>query len=327
MKPPHLFLSIGEPMVELGRAETLNDAGAPLWRMGYAGDVLNTLWYARACFPAENADNGWRTSLFTRLGADPFSVGLNSFLQTNGIDTTYIQTDPRRSVGLYAIEVLEGGERRFSYWRSHSAARQLADDAEALSEAAKQADLVYVSGITLAILPEDGRKLVISALAEAKADGRLAVFDPNIRLTLWESDEALRFWLREGARAATIGLPSFEDEAALFADADVEDCARRWLEWGSSEVVVKNGGDAMAIAASGADIEIVEVERIKALDTTGAGDSFNGGYLAARVAGISRREAAMRGHELAGRVVCQRGALVDMADLQGFKTARSLASE
>lgn len=309
---PRLFLSIGEPMVELGRASLEDSEGPPLWRMGYAGDVLNTLWYARACLPAEGEKEGWRTSLFTRLGIDPFSAGLKSFLSANGIDTAYLQTDPKRSVGLYAIELMDGGERRFSYWRSDSAARLLADDAAALQAAAKAADVVYASGITLAILPNEGRKRLIACLAEARADGRLAVFDPNIRAALWESEDAMRFWLREGVRAANIGLPSFEDEAALFGDGSVRDCARRWLDWGASEVVVKNGGDAMAIAATGVPIETLDVERRVAVDTTGAGDSFNGGYLALRLRGATRQEAALRSHALASKVIRQPGALISM---------------
>ncbi|WP_252913277.1 sugar kinase [Aliihoeflea aestuarii] len=309
---PRLFLSIGEPMVELGRAGQHDGDEAPLWRMGYAGDVLNTLWYARACLPAEREENGWQTSLFTRLGVDPFSDRLKSFLNENGIDTTYVQTDSKRSVGLYAIEILDGGERRFSYWRSDSAARLLADDANALHIAAKAADVVYASGITLAILPEEGRKRLIATLAEARADGRLAVFDPNIRPALWESEDALRFWLREGARAASIGLPSFEDEAVLFGDSSVQECARRWLDWGTTEVAVKNAGAAMAITAVNAPIETLEVERVDALDTTGAGDAFNGGYLSARLMGADRRDAAVRGHLLAATVVRHRGALIPM---------------
>lgn len=320
-----LFLSIGEPMVELGRAERTDAEDASLWRMGYAGDVLNTLWYARACLPAEAEENGWTTSLFTRLGADPFSEGLKSFLVRNGIDTSCVQTDQKRSVGLYAIELLDGGERRFSYWRSNSAARLLADDAAALRKAAKAADVVYASGITLAILPNEGRERLIACLAEVKADGRLAVFDPNIRPALWESEDALKFWLREGCRAANVGLPSFEDEAALFGDASVEDCALRWLDWGSAEVAVKNGGATMAIGAAGTRVETLDVERTDALDTTGAGDSFNGGYLASRLMGATRREAAMRGHVLAANVVRHRGALIAMTDARDYMAAPSFA--
>lgn len=320
-----LFLSIGEPMVELGRAGHDDGEGVPLWRMGYAGDVLNTLWYARACLPAEKNNDGWRTSLFTRLGNDPFSVGLKSFLNVNGIDTTHVQTDPKRSVGLYAIELLDGGERRFSYWRSDSAARLLADDAAALHAASKTADVVYASGITLAILSNEGRERIVACLAEARADGRLAVFDPNIRRALWENQDALRFWLREGARAANIGLPSFEDEAALFGDADVEECALRWLDWGAAEVVVKNGGARMAVAAAGEGVETLDVLRTEALDTTGAGDAFNGGYLALRLGGATRQEAALRAHVLAANVIRRRGALISMVDASSHVTDSSVA--
>ncbi|MBW8285647.1 MAG: sugar kinase, partial [Rhizobium sp.] len=110
-----LFLSIGEAMVELSQAE------GGLWRMGFAGDTLNTAWYARACLSAD-----WEVAYFTRLGHDPFSERMQEFLQDSAISTRFIERDPERTVGLYAIE-LHDGERSFSYWRGQSAARRLAD--------------------------------------------------------------------------------------------------------------------------------------------------------------------------------------------------------
>lgn len=303
-----LFLSIGEPMVELGRA---GDGDDDLWRMGFAGDVLNTLWYARASLP----ETGWRTALLTRLGTDPFSARMRDFLDRNGLDTTHVSTDEKRSVGLYAIELSPGGERRFSYWRSASAARGLADDAAALANAIEAADLVYFSGITLAILPSAGRQNLIYAARTAKARGRMVVFDPNIRPALWEDREAMRRWLREGIAAASIGLPSFDDDAALWGDASPEDCLRRWLEAGCGEVAVKNGGGDIAVGTR-EGFETIAVERIRPVDTTGAGDAFNAGYLVARLANIAPAEAVLAGHRLACHVIGQRGALIPMERLR-----------
>lgn len=303
-----LFLSIGEPMVELGRA---GDGDGDLWRMGFAGDVLNTLWYARASLP----ETGWRTALLTRLGTDPFSARMRNFLARHGLDTAYVGTDEKRSVGLYAIDLSPTGERRFSYWRSSSAARGLADDAAALAEAIDAADVVYFSGITLAILPPAGRQNLIDAARAARARGRIVVFDPNIRPALWEDRETMRRWLNEGAAVASIGLPSFDDDAELWGDASPEDCLRRWQAAGCGEVAVKNGGGDIAVGTPGS-FETIAVERIPPVDTTGAGDAFNAGYLVARLGEIPPTEAVLAGHRLACHVIGQRGALIPMEKLR-----------
>ncbi len=293
-----LFLAIGEAMVELSQAE------GGLWRMGYAGDTLNTAWYVRACLPSD-----WRVSFFTRLGTDPFSERMLEFLGSNDIDTQFIARDPERTVGLYSIE-LHDGERSFSYWRGQSAARRLADDEAALEAAIDAADVVYFSGITLAILEPDRRTALLRLVGKARTAGKLTVFDPNIRPRLWENVETMRACLSSAAASAAIALPSFDDEASVFGDADIEDCADRWLRNGAGEVVVKNGGGPIAVAAAQGAIRRMSFDSVKPVDSTGAGDSFNGGYLAARLGGASPDEAAKQGHAVASRVVRHPGALV-----------------
>ncbi|MHB2264040.1 sugar kinase [Aliihoeflea sp. PC F10.4] len=301
-----LFLSIGEPMVELGRSET-----ADLWRMGFAGDVLNTLWYARACLPRD----GWRTALLTRLGSDSFSARMLEFLTANGFETDFVSIDDKRSVGLYAIDLSPDGERRFSYWRSQSAARGLADDAEMLGDAAQQADLVYYSGISLAILPPTGRANLIETARTARERGQMVVFDPNIRPALWEDAQTMRDWMQKAMATAAIALPSFDDEATVWGDTTVEACAERWQKAGAGEVVVKNGGGDIVVASASGAATKIEVQRIRPVDTTGAGDAFNAGYLVSRLAGRDLRDAVLSGHNLAAQVIGQRGALLPMADI------------
>lgn len=298
-----LFLAIGEPMVELSHAE------GELWRLGYAGDVLNTAWYARAMLPAE-----WETAVFTRLGQDPFSPRMVAFLEENGLSARFISRDPARSVGLYSIELHEG-ERSFAYWRGQSAARGLADDVEALDAATGAADVVHFSGISLAILAPDARARLIATVAAARARGALTVFDPNIRPRLWENAEAMREALTAAAGAAALALPSFDDEAEWFGDADLSACAARWRAAGAGEVAVKNGGGPMLVADADGETHI-EVERVTPLDSTGAGDAFNGGYLAARLGGAGAEAAARAGHALSLRVIGEPGALIPMDRLR-----------
>lgn len=291
------FLAIGEAMVELSQ----QDSG--LWAQGFAGDTLNTAWYAR-----QSLGPDWQVSYFTRLGKDRFSRGFRCFLQDHRIDTAFVSEDPERMIGLYAIELTDG-ERSFAYWRGQSAARRLADDATALAAAIAAADLIYLSGITLAILAPDRRALLLDLVAQARAGGTPTAFDPNIRPALWENSAAMRACLTAAAATATIALPSFDDEAQVFGDASPAACAARWHRAGAADVIVKNGGGPILLqGAKGRAVITPEV--LRPVDSTGAGDAFNGGYLAAWLQGASMRQAAEAAHRLACHVIGHKGALV-----------------
>ncbi len=297
------LVSIGECMVEL------SGAGADLWRSGFAGDTLNTAWYARALLPAD-----WTVDYLTAIGNDPLSERMLRFIADAGIGTGAIRRHPSRVPGLYMIE-LQDGERSFTYWRDNSAARTLADDPAWLKGALADADVIYVSGITIGILDDAGRANLWTALSGARAKGRQVVFDPNLRPRLWPDGDAMCRATTETARLADIVLPSHDDEAQWFGDASVEATAERYLALGASEVLVKNGGAEMVLAEGGTIRRLPAMERVKPVDTTGAGDSFNGGYLAARLTGAPAEQAVRRGHEIAMQVVGHPGALMRMADL------------
>ena len=308
--PSRSFLSIGECMIEMAQ-----DASG-LWRLGFAGDTLNTAWYFRACVPAD-----WSVEYFTRLGRDAYSDRIEDFLTTNEIGAGWITRDLERQPGLYLID-LKDGERSFTYWRSQSAARLLADDETLLRDAVAAADIIYFSGITLAILAPDRRKALCRCIAEARNSGKTTVFDPNIRPRLWENVDAMRNATIQAASAAQIALPSFDDEQTIFGDRSLEDCASRYLGSGCTEVVVKNGGGPICAATPDDKRTIPDLDRAAPVDTTGAGDSFNGGYLAARAQGLPVEAAVRNAHSLAMLVVGRHGALIDITRI---REARGLA--
>ena len=301
------LIGIGEAMVEIAPVE------GGLFAQGFAGDTLNTCWYLQRL-----VGDVRRVSYFTRIGEDVLSNRFLAFLEQSGIDAGAISRDPERTLGLYLIS-LEGAERRFSYWRDQSAARRLADDPARLDEVLREAALIHVSGITLAIIEAKGRRNLLAALAKARAGGAIVSFDPNLRRKLWPDEAILRAAMTDMFRACDIALPSFDDEAALWGDADPEASAARIAALGVEEIAVKNGAGPAYVFADGVGASVPARAARDARDTTGAGDSFNAGYLAARLSGLGAREACGFAHELAAEVVRHPGALAPPAAIDPMR--------
>lgn len=285
---------VGEGMVELSRAE------GDLWRLGYGGDTLNTAIHL--------ARLGQDIRYVTALGEDPFSDGLLCDWAGEGIDTSLIRRDPTRMPGLYAISTDASGERSFAYWRGESAARRTLSlpGAEAVMAAVEQADLLLFSLITLAILDDEGRDRLIALADRVRARGGRVAFDGNYRPRLFRDRQEAQDLCRRAVSTCDIGLPTLEDEAMLNGATSAADVQAHWQGLGAGEVVVKLGADGCLLS----DVGIVPPpERLSPRDTSGAGDAFNAGYLAARLDGLSPAEAALRGHRLAGWTVMRSGAI------------------
>lgn len=299
------FVSVGECMIEMSGGED------GLYRLGYAGDTLNTAWYARARLPAD-----WDVDYVTALGDDMYSQQMADFFDENGIGIDYIQQVENRRPGLYMIHQKDG-DRHFTYWRGQSAAKLMAEDPEALYEAFEGADYAYFSGISLAILDPRARGKLMKAIDLAKAGGARVAFDPNERPLLWTSPAVMGSTITAAAILADVVLPTFPDEQALFGDVSPEAVAERYLSWGAEEVVVKNGAEPAFVASRESRGWVAPKPGAKSVDPTGAGDSFNGAYLAARALGASPLEAAAEAHTLAAIVIGHKGALVPHEKLGG----------
>ena len=174
-------------------------------------------------------------------------------------------------------------------------------------------DVIYFSGITLAILPDDGRSTLINAVKEARAAGKKIAFDPNLRPRLWASMDAMRQSIMEGAAVCDIALPSYEDEAHWLDDPTPQATARRYMDAGADTVIVKNGSGAVIVVEDGTLSESPVHPVTDLVDTTAAGDSFNAGFLAGYANGATTQISVAFACNLARAVVQQRGALVPIA--------------
>lgn len=294
------FLSIGECMVEM--APNADDH----YSLGFAGDTFNTAWYARQLF-----DRNWDIAYLTAVGQDLMSDQMVSFINNASINTSFVQHLEGCTVGLYMIQ-LENGERSFAYWRSDSAARRLANDPARLVAGFDSANVIYFSGITLAILSLCGRSTLFDAIVSARQKGATVVFDPNLRPRLWDSTDTMRQTIMQAASISDIVLPSYEDEAMFFGDGTPDDTARRYAGAGVTTVVVKNAGDE-AVCLCGGEFSRFTPERVDdVVDTTAAGDSFNAGFLATYLDTEDLRASMSAGAKLAARVISERGALIKL---------------
>lgn len=301
---------IGECMIELN--------GKPFGEMHqtFGGDTLNAAVYlSRAC--ALNPDPTLiKTSYVSALGIDPISVGMLSRWHKEGVDTSLVLRDQQRTPGLYLIQLDEQGERTFLYWRNQSAARYLFQQSgfEAVKAALKQVNMVFLSGISLAILPEEDRILMFQLLQELKKQGVEVSFDSNYRASLWPIDElkTVKSTYQQMYQLTDLTLVTFDDEQLIWGDTTPQDTVQRLHAEGVRHVVVKLGSQGCFIseefATSSQHIPTQVVEKV--VDTTSAGDSFNGGFLSCYLAGGSLRQSCQRGNRLAGIVIQHKGAII-----------------
>lgn len=298
----NLCLGIGELMVELAPTKMPG-----LLQRGFAGDVFNSLYYAKILMPDE-----WRVGFHTGLGTDQLSDDMADFIAGHNINCDNIPRISNLTAGLYMIQ-LRDGERSFSYWRHQSAARLMMQDPGSLGVKLAAARYIYLSGISLAILSVEDRATLLGMIEDAKNienSGKTVFFDSNIRPKLWASDDEMRQSITEAGRIADIVLPSLDDERAAFGDKDESSVAARYLGLGVQCVIVKNGAAPVLLARTSGQQYFAPCKIDNLIDSTAAGDAFNGAVMAVLAAGGSMEEAIKKAHQCAGLVVAHIGALV-----------------
>ena len=297
---------IGECMAEL------RPVAPGTLAQGFAGDVYNTAVYFHRLAPS------FPCAFISCVGTDPISTDLLGDAAGHGLDTDRVLRIAERQIGLYWIKTNESGERTFLYWRSESAARATLGDAQfsELERHVHDCALLYFSGITLAILDKQRRERLLRLCELVRSTGGMVAFDSNYRPALWEDRETAVRWSLSAASLASHLLVTDDDEAALHGDPDAEATLTRTLALGPNEVVIKMGSRGCLVQST----EMISAVRVSAeqaivVDTTAAGDSFNGAYLAARAGGAAPVKAARMGATLAARVVGFAGAIIASGDM------------
>jgi 2-dehydro-3-deoxygluconokinase len=293
-------VAIGEAMIEL------RPVGGDAYARAIAGDAYNT-----AVYLARALGSAGRVSFLTAVGDEPLSAAILTDIEAQGLDASLAFVTPGGQPGLYTITLDARGERSFHYWRSTSAARRWSVEliARGGAEVLAGVDLVYWSGISLAILPPEDRTAALDLLRALKPHVGLIAFDPNVRPKLWPDLDVARRTVEAACGLADIVLPSAVDGDLIWGEADPQRQLDRYAALGAVEIAL-TAGPAGAWLRTAAGTEPVPAPDAHVVDTSGAGDSFNGAYLAARLQGVPPHEAATAGLALAARVVAAPGALI-----------------
>jgi 2-dehydro-3-deoxygluconokinase len=291
-------IAVGEATVDLVRG---NDG-----RFGLAsgGDTFNTAIYL--------VRTGLPVAFATALGDDPYSDAIVAFAAAEGVAVDLMLRVPGRHPGLVLVDDA-AGKRSVHEWRDTAPARELfeLEGWGRIADNLLSARLIYFSGVTLSLYSNIGLGRFLAAIELARQHGAKVAFDGNFRPRGWRGDlPRTRAVFAEALKRVDIALPAYDDEAVLWGDPSPEATVERLQAFGIAEIVVKNGPNSALVAARGVREFVPVPQVVEPVDTTAVGDSFNAGYLAARLADQSPPLAAAAAHKLAAEKIRHRGAIM-----------------
>ena len=306
------LVSMGECMVEFFTEEP-SDSAVHFTR-AVGGDAFNLLAAAQRL--------GSTTAFVTRAADDAFGRYLHASWAASGVDLRYVRRDDSFN-GAYFIATGVEGQREFTYYRKGSAAGRIScSDLDAIDFGGLRA--FHTSGITQA-LSETSRNAAVEGLRRARIAGAATSFDLNYRPRLWGRDVAREALLQvlPFVNYLFAGVP--EDTGPLLGTENVEDAARLLHDAGAQVVVLKAGAQGAWISDGNGLTPIPARIYGPAVDTTGAGDAFAGGFLHGVLSGMDLKQAGAIGSICAGLKVLGRGAVASMPT--GEEVFRRLAAE
>lgn len=293
------LISMGECMIELFSEEPIEEADT--FTRSLAGDSFNI------CVAAQRL--GTSSGYITRLGDDPFAAYLLNTWNSLGIDTSQIKTVEGFNA-VHFVALMPDGNREFVYYRSGSAPTTLCpEDLDA--EYIGSAKVLHCSGIAQAI-SQSARATVLTAAQIAKERGLKVSYDPNYRHQLW-SPEEMREAASELLPLVDYFLPNSSDDAPALIDSDDPyRMVQHYRDMGVPVVAVTRGEDGAVIGFEGRVVEIPPYSPGGPIDSTAAGDAFNGAFIHGMLNGMSVEDAGRLGTITAGLKLRQRGAIGGM---------------
>ncbi|THE11594.1 sugar kinase [Bacillus timonensis] len=252
---------------------------------------------------------GHRVGWTGRLGKDEFGIYIRNFIRGEGVDTSGVIFDENNPTAVFFKEMRPMQEPNILYYRNGSAASRMVPE-DLNEEQIKTASFLHLTGITPALSPSC-RETVMHAISLAKKNGVKVVFDPNIRLKLWNKEQASGV-LNVIAAQSDIVLPGLEEGTILTGKKQPADIAACFLEKGVEAVVVKLGDKGAYYATKAAQGFVPGYTVTRIIDPIGAGDGFAAGFLSGLLRGWSLEEAVRLGNRVGAF------ALTTAGDVEGY---------
>jgi 2-dehydro-3-deoxygluconokinase len=256
------IIAIGEPLYELNQPR-----GADSFLPGFGGDTSNAMIAAQR--------SGGDTGYFTAIGADRFGEALIALWAREGVDASRVIVNGAAHTGIYFVtHGAEGHE--FSYLRAGSAASRLTE-ADVPADYIGAARVLHASGISQAI-SSSAADAVFAAIDIARRAKVLVAYDTNLRLKLWPLTRA-RAVIHEAISRVDIALPGLDDAHKLTGLDQPDAIVDFYLKLGAKIVALTLGKEGALVATPQRREKIASIP-IVAIDATGAGDAFDGAFLA-----------------------------------------------
>tara|TARA_B000000475_G_scaffold261347_1_gene245894 strand:- start:104 stop:1039 length:936 start_codon:yes stop_codon:yes gene_type:complete len=304
---------LGECMIELnGDISSLENNSSNI-TINFGGDTYNS-----AVYFSRLTNNKTNTFYSTALGKDNFSKKMISRFKNENIKCDYIRTDGENPPGLYSIEINEKGERSFSYWRDQSPSKYifLGSKGKKLVKDINNADVFYYTGISAGILDEKQRKDLIKIGSTATICG----FDFNYRSQLHYNKKVSQLLFNEINNRVDIHFVSFDDARELFKIKNPLEIFEIINE--KKNLILIRYKNSIIFKNKQQEIKTVTVPHGEVVDTTAAGDAFNGSFLAImnNNKNVPVEENILISHSVTREVIKHRGAIISKNKMPKIKT-------
>jgi len=263
------IVAIGEALVEVMRKRIDDPLDKP---SDFIGPFPSG---APAIFADQAARLGHKVGFIGAVGDDDFGTCLLDRLTCDGLDVSFCPRVPDRATGVAFVTYFSDGNRRFLYHIAHAAAGQMPDLS---ADYFAKVKFLHICGSSLSV-SEEMREKCYQAVEFTRAAGGRVSFDPNLRPELLGGDEALRRICAPVLEASYVVLPSGAEAELLSGVSGAEEACRALLQRGPQVIALKRGAKGCTIITSEGKIESPAFA-VEAVDPTGAGDCFDGGFVA-----------------------------------------------
>ncbi|MDQ0256920.1 2-dehydro-3-deoxygluconokinase [Evansella vedderi] len=220
---------------------------------------------------------GLKTGWISRLGNDEFGRVIHNFMRGEGVDMSQVEYVEGIPTSVYFKEIMEDGSGRSFYYRNPTPMSVLTPE-DIKEEHIKNFKLIHLTGVFLALNPTKHLEIVERIIYYAKKHDVKISMDPNIRLRLWSKDKA-REVLTSLLPHVNVLLTGEEEGEILLGTTSVEEMIEQFRGYGIDHVVIKKGADGASVTTAEGTLEMAAFTPRKVVDTVGAGDGFDAGYI------------------------------------------------